>query len=341
MSKVYILVVNWNGWQDTIECLESVFRNDYLDYQVVICDNKSDDGSPAHIKDWAEGRQAARQTLGGPIAELTAPPVPKPIRWVEYSREEAEGGGAAADPPLALIRNSANLGFAAGNNVGLRYALARDDFEYVWLLNNDTVIRADALRHLVDRMREKPDAGMCGSTLVYYDHPDTIQAIGGARYNKWLGISRHIGARRPAGELPGVDSVERRMSYVTGASMLVSRTFLKDIGLMSEDYFLYYEELDWAMRMGTRYTLAYAPQSVVYHKEGATIGASNLRVGDKSLTSDYFSLSNRVRFTRKFIPHALPTVYLGLLLSLANRVRRGQWDRVAIILRILAGTGVK
>ena len=329
MKTVYVIVVNWNGWRDTIECLESVFRNDFPHYQVIVCDNGSSDGSMEHIKAWANGRQQAIVPAGHPLRHLTDPPVPKPIAWVEHGRESAERGGNAEDGgvPLILIPAGNNLGFAGGNNVGLRYALAQDDFEYAWLLNNDTVIEAGALTHLVRRMEESPDAGLCGSTLPFYSKPDVLWARGGATYNRWFASARCIGLHQPVAARETRESVERRMDYVAGASILVSRTFLKDVGLMSEDYFLYFEEPDWAARAKGQYRLAYAPESIVYHKVGASIKTFD-DAQKKEHASRDLNLENTLRFTRKFHPWAVPTVWLTAMAARTFFFCRKQWSRL-------------
>jgi hypothetical protein len=105
---------------------------------------------------------------------------------------------------------------------------------------------------------------------------------------------------------------------------------------MCEDYFLYFEELDWATRAKGKFSLAFASRSVVYHKEGGTIGTKSDPM-EKSFLSDYFSLRNRLVFTRKHHPVALPTVWFGLFVALANRLRRGQIDRARMILRLIVG----
>src|SRR5450631_1463343 len=119
MNKVYILILNWNGWQDTIECLETVFRNDYPNYQVIVCDNDSTDSSLDKIKAWAEGRLEPKNVENEYLRALSSPPVAKPVTYREYSRTRAEKGGAAddGDVSLILIQTGANLGFAGGNNV--------------------------------------------------------------------------------------------------------------------------------------------------------------------------------------------------------------------------------
>jgi len=288
---VYVVIVNWNGWRDTIECLESVFHIDYPRYRVIVCDNGSEDGSADRIKGWAQGK------------------------------------------PLILLETGGNLGYAGGNNVGLRYALTHADCDYVWLLNNDTVVTPGALGSMVKRMSESPEIGICGASLLYYDRPDTVQALGGAEYNRWFGVPTHIGVFERFEEMRiPADEIERRMSYVVGASMLVSRAFVESVGLMTEDCFLCGEEIDWALRGRGRFRLAYAPEAVVYHKEGASLGSSSDPLA-KSRAADYYSLRSRLTIARRHAPWMLPTVYLGLLGSAVNRARRGQWDRVGMILR--------
>jgi GT2 family glycosyltransferase len=309
-DNVYIIIVNWNGWRDTIECLESVFRNDYPSYRVVVCDNGSQDMSLEKIREWADGLLTVDTAPGHPLYELSHPPAKKPIPYREYTRAEAERGENSGNSErLILIRNQFNLGFAGGNNVGLRYVLARDDFGYAWLLNNDTVIKQDALTRLVQRIRERANAGMCGSRIPYYSDPDHVWALGGGRYNIWLAQSGNIGHMSSVSETLSRDTIEAELDYLAGASMLVSRSFLKDIGLMSEDYFLYYEEPDWALRAKGKYTLAYAPDSIVYHKVGVSTGMLNKK-GLSRDSSIWHEMKSQLRFTRRFFPVTLPVVVI-------------------------------
>ena len=126
------------------------------------------------------------------------------------------------------------------------------------------------------------------------------------------------------------------MNYVEGASMLVSRQFIDEIGLLCEDYHLYFEEADWAIRAKGRFKLGYAPQSVIYHKIGGSIGTSS-NPANMSYISDYFNVRNRILFTRKFYPVALPTVYLVLFGSMFLRIMLGKLDRAAMILKLMFG----
>lgn len=335
MKRVYVLLVNWNGWADTLECLESVFRLDYPDLRAIVCDNGSSDGSVEKIVAWANGGLVPPKGGEDSPSALNAVPVAKPLNYAVYDRQQAEiGGEAGNDPPLILIRTGGNLGFAGGNNVGMRYVMARGDCSHVWLLNNDTVVDPQALAALTGRMAMKPSAGMCGSTLLHYHRPDRIQARGGGWYCRWIGLPWHLGRLQRVGDPPRLARVERWMNYVVGASLLVSREFIEKIGLMCEDYFLFFEETDWALRGKGRFTLAYAPDSIVYHKVGRSIGTSS-DPRRKSLTCDYYAIRNRLLFTRRFFPVALPTVYLSVCTALLARLLFGRWRQAAVIWGLL------
>ncbi|HLR24626.1 MAG TPA: glycosyltransferase family 2 protein [Fodinibius sp.] len=288
--NVYIILVNWNGWKDTVECLQSLQKLDYPNYSIVVVDNGSTDQSVQQI----------RQRF----------------------------------PDIHLIENEENLGFAGGNNVGIRNALEREA-DYIWLLNNDTVVEKQALTHLVERMEKEPDLGICGSRLIYYHRRDTIQVLGGGRYNKWLATTENFGEHQPVKEPFDRLEIEKELDFIIGASMLVSPKFIDEIGLLSEDYFLYYEEIDWGIRAGSAFKLGFAPESIVYHKEGASTGASNRRKGQKSRLSDYYLVKNRFKLTFKFYPHLLPLMYLTTIWTIINRMRRGQWDRIPMIIKLM------
>lgn len=313
MKQVYVVIVNWNGWRDTVECLQSLLELTYAQFKVVVCDNGSADRSVDKIKEWAKQHG---------------------IDNMEYGRAEAEAGGGVADPWLVLIRNGENLGFAGGNNVGLRYALARGDCAYAWLLNNDTVVDPNALTRLVERMEQQPSAGICGSTILLHDNPEKVQALGGGYYCHWIGLPWHYGRFAFRRKRFNQSRAEAWMNYVEGASLIVSRPFLVEIGLMCEDYFLYFEEADWAIRGEGRFELAYSPESIVFHKVGSSIGTSS-NPAKKSLICDYFNVRNRLFFTSRFYPYALPAIYLTLIGAILVRLICGKWDQAVMIGRTM------
>lgn len=288
--NVFIIVVDWNGWDDTKACLQSLEKLSYPNYSVVLVDNGSDE----------------------PLADKVG----------EYAFD------------LTLIECTENKGFAGGNNEGIKIAL-KQGADYMWLLNNDTVVHKESLSALVKRVQGHPEIGICGSTLVYLDHPETVQALGGGTYNGWLGITRNIGHNEELDQKFDREEVERRLQYISGASMLVSRSFVETVGLLSEEYFLYYEEMDWAMRGKDRFELGFAPASLVYHREGATTGGNQRQQQERGAMADYYQLKNRLKFTCKFFPVFLPTVYLTVFYALLKRMLRGQWKRVPMILKLM------
>lgn len=332
-----VVLVNWNGWQDTLECLESLYRLDPPPKRVIVCDNASTDNSLAYLIAWAEGRLDA-YVPDQPLRHLSFPPVVKTFNWCLIDREQAEAGILEEkSASLVLVECGANLGFAGGNNVGLRLLMALDDVDYVWLLNNDTVVESDAMQLLVDEMRQEKPLGICGSTLLYYDQPGKVQAFAGGYYCKWIGLPWLIGRWRNFTErCVKSGRPSRMMNYVVGASMLIPRSYLSDVGLMREDYFLFYEETDWAWRGRGRYELGWAPGSKVYHKVGKSIGTSS-NPREKSRICDYYALRNRLLFTRSLCPEALPTVWLSLFCAMIIRVISGRFDLVDIPLKLMAG----
>jgi len=333
---VYVLILNWNEWGDTIECLESVFRSDYPNYRVVVCDNGSQNASLEYIAAWAEGRLDALVAPTHPLRSLTFPPVPKPLPVARLECATAEAGGpdGAATARLVLISVGQNRGYAGGNNVGLRYALARNDFSYVWLLNPDTVVAPDALSKMVAEMDAVSSAGLCGSTILLYDNPGRVQALGGATFYKWLAVTPPIGGSQPVTQPIAADRVRAQLAMILGASALVSKRFLHEVGLMSEDYFLFFEEMDWATRARNRYTLAYAPESRVYHRQGHSTGLG-VSFRTRSVLAEHHMARSRLLFTRKYYPRARITVSLTLLAIALCRILLGQWAQAKAVLDVV------
>lgn len=340
-GSVYIVVVNWNGWEHTLACLESLFRLRHAGARVIVCDNGSTDGSAQRIMAWANGRLDILPD-DGPLRALSHPPVPKPIphrvlSGDDLTREHTLPGDPAGDATrLILIRAAANLGFGAGCNLGIRYAMGQGDFDALWLLNNDTVVHPDALDAMLRRLDE-PGIGMCGSTVLYYDAPGRIQCQAGARFYRIASLSRLIGKdRRLRRAVPSV-RVEHALDHLYGASMLVCRAFIAGTGPLPEHYFLYYEEMDWTSRGGKHWQLGYAEQSLVYHRKGASAGTGTRRQGRGARARRQLARS-RLRFTRIHRPAALPVVQCLLLAEALAYLLRGRWAQTRALLQALRGT---
>jgi GT2 family glycosyltransferase len=338
-KHIKIVILNWNSYQDTIACLESVFRHNYDNYQVIVCDNDSKDESMKHLMLWADGQYNHQPDPSDSLNKLIYPAINKPVRFQYISREESENAKVENynHCPLLFIQTGANLGFAGGNNVGIRFAMKDEQTDYIWLLNNDTVIEKDTLQNMLSYSQAQKEANICGSTIRFYNQPDTIQYLGGCKYNQWTGLaSESLGRGLKITDNIDHKSYEKQLSYISGASWLLPRSFIEDIGLMCEDYFLYCEEIDWCVRNNNRYQLCYAPDAYVYHKEGNSIGSPNDERAS-SLFSDFYIFRNKLLFTRKYYPKAIFTAYLTTIFQAFNRLRRGQWDKALLIAKIILG----
>lgn len=306
-----VVIVNWNGWRDTIVCLESLLTLDGGLMRVVVCDNASTDASVPELERWLHRRLPSWRPAEGELG---------------FASPRSESGVLS----VHVLRMSHNLGYAGGINAGIQWAQKRWAPRGFWLLNNDVQAQPGALDALLAAHARTPGAGICGSVLLEWDEPDRIQAVGGI-YRRWLGVGWHDKT------VPqGVGDVSLALDYPVGASMFVSAEYLNQVGHMDSSYFLYCEEMDWAER-GRR--LGYRPlvaiQSRLRHRQGASTGSRG-GVRNKSLLSERYGIISRLRITRKFWPCYLPVVWASLLLVVLDRACHGEWARAILVLRLMA-----
>ncbi|KQN34194.1 hypothetical protein ASG37_06170 [Sphingomonas sp. Leaf407] len=327
---VPVILVNWNGWRDSIACIRACLALDHP-ARIVVCDNASHDGSVERIAAWARGETPTPDVPDSPVSLSERRPHGVAI-LDRAAAERGEGG----DAELLLIRTGGNLGFAGGNNVGLRWALTRG-CTHAWLLNNDTVVAADALGALVRLADSDPAIGLVGSVLVEYHRPGRLQGYAGAldlRSFKGRHLGIGVAASDPAAAML-VDPVRpHERCYPIGASMLVTAAFLRDVGLMEERYFLYYEEADWALRGHPRYRVAIAADSIVYHKIGASAGSTPQGL---SAQSTGFLYRSRLACARRFAQRRVPWVAACILSEAGRALLRGRTGRAIGAVRALTG----
>ncbi len=151
---VVCVVVNWNGWRDTLACLRTLACQTAQPLHVVVVDNGSTDESIVELSAWIGEERTCRTTF-------------------------------------SILPSPANLGFARGANLGMQQALDADA-EFIWLLNNDTECPPDTLAKLTRTAHEQSDAGVVGTVLLYHSHPMEVQAWGGGRVSRWLGTATHF-----------------------------------------------------------------------------------------------------------------------------------------------------
>lgn len=294
-EKVYIIILNYNGWQDTIECLESVFKIDYDNYQVIVVDNNSPNKSMEKIVSWAKGDLEAVLPESSTLKHLCLPFEKKTLPFILYSKGEVllsdDAPGSISRPPLILIQSDDNRGFAAGNNIGINHALAKNDGDFFWLLNNDTIVPKDSLANLLASFQKNKHVGLCGCKILDYFVPSRTLGLCGC-YSVLSASPYHIYS------YSNYKKVKNRVGelYPIGASMICSKDFLNRVGLLNEEYFLYFEELDWVERAKKQNVeIGFDFSAYIYHKEGGTIGLP-LKKGP-----NFFSVMWLARAHKKYV----------------------------------------
>lgn len=240
----------------------------------------------------------------------------------------------SAYPNVSWIFHDKNLGFSGGNNLGIRYLKENHNPDLFWLLNNDTIINPDTLGTLVDFAQKNEGYKLIGNTLAFHHAPNTLQGIGGT-YNKWLGRVQHIGEGSHLDDISKLDT--SLVHYPIGASLMVKSEFIDKVGLLPEEHFLFFEEIDYTKRGQAHFKnfIGICKDAVVWHKEGASY--KDGKTTERSKIADFYFVKNRIKITKKYFPEALPTIYLLSLVVVFNRLVRGQFDRVGMVLSILFG----
>ena len=204
-------------------------------------------------------------------------------------------------PSVVLYESNINMGFAGGNNLGIMRARG----EYVLLLNNDTIVDKGFLEPLVRKMQSDPKIGCVSSKLRFYYVRSVIQFAGYTPFDHRTMRSFAIGYREKD---KGQHDVDRETPYAHGAAMMVSMKVIREIGIMSYIFFLYYEEADWSYRIKKAgYSIWYVHDSLVYHKESVS-------VGKLSASKIYYQNRNRIVFLRRNVEGK--DFYLGILYQL-------------------------
>src|SRR5580658_10038479 len=212
------------------------------------------------------------------------------------SKEDPTAVFKAIYPDVIVICNGRNLGFTGGNNVGIR--AAKGDF--LFIVNNDTEFTPGLLEGLLEIFSDYPDAGMASPKFHYFFAKGMIEYAGYAAVNPFTGRNGMIGCRElDEGQYDAV----RQTHYVHGGAMMVPRRIVEEVGMMPEQYFLYYEEFDWSEQIKRKgYRIYYQPRSLIYHKESMTTGKS-------SPLKTYYLTRNRLLFMQRNMPRRTRLVF--------------------------------
>lgn len=316
-EKISIVIINWNGWKDTIECLESLFQIDYPGYQIVIVDNGSQDSSVKRIKDFINGQI----NIKSPFIENPTIPPQKPM--IEYNLDEIKWGWSminndAANTPgqVILLKCDKNYGFAEGNNIGIRFSLENLSPDYVLLLNNDTFVERDFLGKLVELAENYQQIGVVGPKVCYYHQPHIINSAG-VVMDWYSGTGNNQGIKQLDS---GLFDATLDFDALIGVCLLIRASLFEKVGYLDNKFFLLLEETDFCLRVKkNNFRVVFHPKSKVYHKEGFS--------GSLRPDSLYFSSRNRLFLIKKHQPPEKKLLYI-LTISL-----RAMFDSVFFLIR--------
>lgn len=207
-------------------------------------------------------------------------------------------------PEVHVIRSEQNVGFSGGNNLGIQTAKGKG----IFLLNNDTLVTANDLKYLYERLYSSPVIGAVSPKIKFAFPPQHIQFAGFTPLSKYTLRNRTIGYNETD---EGQFDIPQETSYLHGAAMMVKREVVEQVGRMPEIYFLYYEEMDWCSRLTRQgYRLWYQPACTVYHKESRS-------TGNDSPLKTYYLNRNRLLYSWRNCPGAEKWIALFYQLTIA------------------------
>ncbi len=232
-------------------------------------------------------------------------------------------------PDVTFIRSEENLGFAGGNNLGINHATG----DYLFLINNDTEVTGDLISILVNTLEKNPNIGIISPKINYFDNKKIIQYAGFTELNFYVMRDHTIGeGEEDKGQYNGQCEA---VGSVHGAAMMVRREAMEKCGMMADNFFLYYEELDWCYRMKRMgYEVWVNRDALIYHKE-------SMSVGKNSALKEYFMNRNRLLFIRRngtLLQRLVFTFYFVFLVAprnIINYIKDKQTGFIPILLRAI------
>lgn len=306
---VYVVIVNYTGWADTIECLESLLRSTYTSFRVLVVDNNSPNDSVEKLRLWAKGDLPYTCSRSDTLKDVFDQPRTQQLSFATYTQREFEEVDITQTSAfLSLIQADENKGFAAGNNLVLRYLSSQD--ACIWLLNPDMVAEPSTLSELVACHAKHPLQTIMGTVVRSYDKPDTVLNYGSGKINSFTGTISFITHKNQLSSL----------EYISGGSLFTHCASFRQLGLLEEKYFLYWEETDWCFHAAkSGYSLAVCQQAIVYDKISTSIG--------KGFLAEYYYTLNSLKFFNKYKKAYVPFVVMSNILRLSKRVLSSEFER--------------
>lgn len=235
----------------------------------------------------------------------------------QHSSDDSPARIRAACPEVDLLELAQNVGFAAGMNAGIRHALHKGA-THLLLLNNDTIVAPEMISELLAQL--KPGVGMVGPVIFYYDQPESVWSMGGNIHSLLLEMSGNHGRGRAIPAQPVAQD------FLSGCALLLPRETIEQVGLWDERFFMYYEDLDYCLRVGqSGLTLVLAPAARLWHKVSASSG------GSASPAERYqMAKSSGLYFRKQMNLWRAPFILLfrlgSALLWSWRLARQGRWD---------------
>ena len=255
--KISIVVLNWNGYGDTIECIESLADSSYDNFEIILVDNASADNSVAFIKEW--------------LFEYNQHMKGKKFRFAFGSNNSQPGHSFI---PFKIIENTENLGFAKANNIGIEQAIEHKA-DYVLLLNNDTKVASNALQKLVGFFQLHSEYSIATPQIRYFDKPDIIWNCGGKLTS--FGSRKYFFDDKSFLSLPANDSLD--ITFITGCAMFAKSEIFRTYGSLTEAFFFGEEDYEFSLRMKKlKVKMACVLNSVIFHKVNSSISKASANV---------------------------------------------------------------
>ncbi len=298
MPLVSIILLNWNGYDDTLEALESLYQINYPNYNVIVVDNHSTNDSIEKIKQYCDGNIKVE-------TEFTKYQDNKPIEYIHIKEDELTKSynytSTNDKKKLLLIENYENYGFARGNNIAMDYTINYDNPDYVLLLNNDTIVDPDFLNKMVTVAENDDKIGIVGPKFYYYDYNNSHETI-------WC-----IGSVVDLEHYPGHHSIMDEEKYdltknviecdwVSGAGLLIKTEAIPKTYL-DTNFFFGCEDVDLAVTVKNKgYRIVTVMDSIIWHKVGMS----------RHKSSTYKREINHIKTNMQFIKKHKKNYYINL-----------------------------
>lgn len=286
---VSIILLNWNGYEDTLEALESLYQINYPNYNVIVVDNHSTNDSIEKITQYTRGNIRVE-------TEYTKYQDNKPIQLTHVMEDNLHEGidntSTSDDKKLLLIENYENYGFARGNNIAIDYTLKYDKPDYVLLLNNDTIVDSNFLINMINVAVSDDKIGIIGPKFYYYDYNNTHDTV-------WC-----IGSVVDLEHYPGHHSIMEESGYdlnspviecdwVSGAGLLIKSDAIPDTYL-DTSFFFGCEDVDLAVNVRNKgYKVVTVTDSIIWHKVGMS------RHKHSTFKTEYNHIKTNMQFIKK------------------------------------------